>query len=362
MGLPEILWQPLSSGHIPLIVGHHLQQASVWEPYLQSPIFIVTDSAVAPLYLESWLKFFQALTPTPIDTYVLPAGEISKTVHTAEAIWDALIQKRHTRHTTLIALGGGVVSDITGFVAANYLRGIRFITIPTTLLSQIDASLGGKCGVNHPLGKNLIGAIHQPTAVFVDTSFLTHLPDKIFHSGLAEAVKYGFAFDRYLLAFLENHAEAILNRDLKTLHTLVKWCCQCKLRVLSVDERDTQERLLLNFGHTVAHALESACTLSHGEAVALGMLVVIHLSIQKGKVPPDTFMRLKTLLHTFQLPTLLPTTLDSLNPYLQQDKKRNLAGLRWVLLSDIGQCELVDTVTDKEIETAFSVLDALYAQ
>jgi 3-dehydroquinate synthase len=362
MGLPEILWQPLPSGRIPLITGHHLQQASVWEPYLQQPIFIITDSTIAPLYLESWLKFFQSLTPIPIDTYIMPAGEANKTVRTAEAIWEALLQKHHTRYTTLIALGGGVVSDITGFVAANYLRGIRFITLPTTLLSQIDASLGGKCGVNHPLGKNLIGTIHQPTAVFVDTAFLTHLPNKVFHSGLAEAVKYGFAFDHYLLTFLENHTEAILARDLGTLHTLVKWCCQCKLRVLSVDELDTQERLLLNFGHTVAHALEGYVGLDHGEAVALGMLVATHLSIQKGKVPNSTLERLKTLLHTFQLPTVLPATLGPLKPYLQQDKKRGLTGLRWVLLSNIGHCELIDTITDAEIETAFGALEALYAE
>ncbi len=368
MALLETLWFQLDTKRLPIFIGQDLRVPDIWVPYLKEQVLLVTETAVADSCLEPWKVFLDSLNIPQVDVCVLPSGEATKALSYAEKLWDILIEKQHTRHTTIIGLGGGMITDLCGFVAANYLRGVQYIPVPTSLLAQIDAAIGGKCGVNHQWGKNLIGTIHQPAAIFLDTTLLKTLPDKYFREGLSEAIKYGIAFDRYFFVWLEQHKEAILERNPEAIFTLLKWSCQCKTRVVSEDEFDTRQRLLLNFGHTMGHALEalSQYAYTHGEAVALGMLFATQLSYQRGLIDEALIARLRSLLQTFRLPQTLPRTasLESLAPYLHRDKKRGLStapgqtpmealeNLRWVLLTELGQCHLALDVTVKELENA----------
>jgi 3-dehydroquinate synthase len=344
----ETYWIGLEEGRYPLHIGAGLNQVALWEPYLRSQLCIVTDTQIAPYHLERWLSFFKQLGVAQVDALVLSAGETTKTLESAQSLWDALLEKGHHRDTLLIALGGGVIGDLTGFVAATYLRGVQFIQLPTSLLAQVDAAIGGKCGVNHLLGKNLIGVLHQPQAIFLDTLHLETLPARQYAEGLAEVVKYGLAFDRCFFHWLEVHQSNISMRCSEELMTLLKWCCQCKVRIITKDISDCGERLLLNFGHTLGHAIEATAHYQgycHGEAVALGMLAATWLSCQRG-------------LKAFKLPTTLSTAVSfsELSLYLKQDKKQTAQGLRWVLLSELGQCLLLQDVQTAEIEAAVRFL------
>jgi len=268
----------------PIYVGSGLLESGelVQSHIHGSEALIVTNDTIAPLYLD---KLCTSLAVDKLDTVVLPDGEKFKTLDTLKLIYDRLLTQRHSRGTTLIALGGGVVGDMTGYAAASYQRGVNFIQVPTTLLSQVDSSVGGKTGVNHPRGKNMIGAFHQPVAVVADIHTFATLPDREFRSGLAEVVKYGLIADREFYHWLLHCVDAINQRDDETLVRIVERSCQNKADVVARDERESNVRAILNLGHTFGHAIEAVEQyrgLLHGEAVAVGMMMAAELSCRLG--------------------------------------------------------------------------------
>ncbi len=301
-------------------------------------LLIVSNLTVAPLYME---RLRLALTGRRIGECLLPDGERYKTLQTASIIFDALIDQRFNRDATLIALGGGVVGDIGGFAAACYQRGIACVQIPTTLLAQVDSSVGGKTGVNHPGGKNLIGAFHQPVAVIADTETLRSLPDREFRAGLAEIIKYGCIADAALFAWLEQNIASVSARDSEALTHAIARSCQIKAAVVAQDERESDIRAILNFGHTFGHAIEAATAYErflHGEAVALGMLVAADCSHRLGMIGADVPKRIMALLAAAGLPVDVPRIgAAKASDLMRMDKKVRAGAVRLVLLAEIGR-------------------------
>jgi len=294
---------------------------------------IVTNTTVAPLYLD---QIHGCLPGTSVTSVALPDGESYKTVATAESVLDELVAAKAGRDTTVLALGGGVVGDIAGFAAACYMRGVAFIQVPTTLLAQVDSSVGGKTGVNHAGGKNLIGAFHQPQIVLIDTGTLTTLPDREFRAGLAEVIKYGAIVDPEFFAWLEDNMAALLDRDTGTLAYAIRRSCEIKAEVVAGDEREAGMRALLNFGHTFGHAMENSLGYGewlHGEAVAAGMVMAATMS----GIESNDQNRLKSLLTAAGLPTSPPTIGTArLLDAMQMDKKVQANKVRFVLLHSLG--------------------------
>ncbi len=302
----------------------------------------VTNEVVAPWYLE---QIMDGLGIAEKTSLILPDGERHKTLSTVERIFDALLQHRFGRTATLIALGGGVIGDIVGFAAACYQRGIPFIQIPTTLLAQVDSSVGGKTGVNHPLGKNMIGAFYQPRAVIADTSVLDTLADRELKAGLAEVIKYGLIQDEPFFHWLEEHIEGLLARRPEELVTAVERSCRNKSYVVAQDERESGLRAILNFGHTFAHAIETGMGYGrylHGEAVAIGMCQAADLSRRLGLLSPSEVDRIVALIERAGLPVSPPAELDDEQflAHMAVDKKNIDGKLRLVLLESIGHATL----------------------
>ena len=284
-----------------------------------------------------------------IEVLVLPAGEAHKNLDAVSKVLDTLARFGATRDACVLALGGGVVGDIAGFAAACWMRGIDFVQFPTTLLAMVDSSVGGKTGVDHPAGKNLIGAFHQPRAVIADLDTLATLPDRELCAGLAEVVKTACTGDADFFGWLEAHADALLARDVKALTHAIATCCRFKAGVVERDERETGERALLNFGHTFGHALETETgygTLLHGEAVAIGMVLAARLSARLGMADPADAERLRALLQRFGLPFAAPHGLDAdaLLAHMRMDKKNRAGTLRLILWHGIGRAEIVENV------------------
>jgi 3-dehydroquinate synthase len=282
----------------------------------------------------------------------VPAGEGSKSLAELSRLYDALYDMAADRRTAVVAVGGGVVGDLGGFAAATYNRGLPLLMVPTTLLAMVDSSVGGKTGVNHPKGKNLIGAFHQPAGVWIDTAFLDTLPDREFRSGLAEVVKYGVILDADFFEELEANAGAILDRDPERLQAIIARSCRLKADVVEKDEREeTGLRAVLNYGHTFAHAFEAVAgygTWLHGEAVAAGMVCAGRLAERLGRVPDGFTRRQAQLLEAFGLPTApLPGwPADALIDAMRRDKKAAGGSLRFVLPTRLGHVELVDGVQE----------------
>jgi 3-dehydroquinate synthase len=307
-------------------------------------VLVVSNETVAPLYLDktlSGLKEFQC------ETVILPDGEQYKTLDTVNLIYDALLKNRFDRQCTLIALGGGVVGDITGFAAATYQRGVNFIQIPTTLLAQVDSSVGGKTGVNHPLGKNMIGAFHQPQCVLIDTDTLNTLEDKELSAGLAEIIKYGLISDPELFDWLEQHIPSLLKKDPVDLAFAIERSCHNKADVVAADEKESGQRALLNLGHTFGHAIESGMGYGawlHGEAVGTGMLMAADLSLRHGWINQEQMQRLQSILTLAKLPIHTPPELDATKfmNLMSVDKKVLDGKIRLVLLTDIGESFVSD--------------------
>jgi shikimate kinase/3-dehydroquinate synthase len=272
---------------------------------------------------------------------ILPDGEVYKTGETLNLIYDALLTHRCERSTPLVALGGGVIGDMTGYAAATYLRGVPFIQIPTTLLSQVDSSVGGKTGINHPLGKNMIGAFYQPQLVLADIDTLNTLPDKELSAGLAEVIKYGLIRDLPFLAWLEQNMDKLLARDTEALQYAVMRSCQNKAEVVGADERESGERALLNLGHTFGHAIESGMGYGvwlHGEAVAAGTMMAADLSRRMGWISSTDVARIRTLFERARLPVVAPDLgVETYLDYMGHDKKVEGGKLRFVLLRKVGQ-------------------------
>ena len=295
---------------------------------------VVSNETVAPLYFAA-LK--QGLGDCIIHTIDLADGESFKTMASVESVVDRLVSSRANRDTTVIALGGGVVGDIAGFAAACYMRGVAFIQVPTTLLAQVDSSVGGKTGVNHPEGKNLIGAFHQPQVVLIDTDTLKTLPDRELRSGLAEVIKHGAICDAEFFVWLEANMDALLAKDAKALAHAIKRSCEIKAAVVSEDEKEQGKRALLNFGHTFGHAIENCLGYGewlHGEAVAAGMVMAAHLS----GLGQEEVGRLRDLIVAAGLPIIAPAiSADELRAAMGMDKKVQNKALRFVLLKSIGE-------------------------
>jgi 3-dehydroquinate synthase len=271
----------------------------------------------------------------------------TKNLKVLNKIFDTLLSQRFDRQTTLVALGGGVVGDMTGFAAACYQRGVPFIQIPTTLLAQVDSSVGGKTGVNHPLGKNMIGAFHQPLCVVIDTNTLQTLDDRQLSAGLAEVIKYGLINDLDFFKWLESHADALLARDFSALSFAIARSCQDKADIVAKDERESGQRALLNLGHTFGHAIETGLGYGrylHGEAVAIGMCLAAQFSARLGWMSETDVTRIRTVIEKMALPTRIPNgfTVERMLELMQVDKKVQAGKLRLVLLQGIGKAIITD--------------------
>lgn len=329
----------------PIHIGSCFENASLWEETLpHQEIVIVTNETIAPLYLEK----VSTLVSGPgkrVSSVVLPDGEQFKTLGTVERIYQPLLEQRISRKAVLVALGGGVIGDMTGFAAATYQRGIDFVQVPTTLLSQVDSSVGGKTGVNHPLGKNMIGAFKQPIAVFIDPSTLNTLPDRELAAGFAEVIKHAAICDTQYLDILEQNSEAIFQRDGQVLTEVIERSCAIKADVVAKDEHEQGLRATLNFGHTFGHAIETTMGYGawlHGEAVAAGMVMAAQFSERLGWMTKSDVDRLTGLIKRSHLPISPPKEMTSSQfiEAMSRDKKVEAGTLKLILLKSLGHAEV----------------------
>ena len=338
------------------IEANLLDSSQFLAPYVSGKkAVIVTNDTLEPLFAET----IKAAIPNNIEVEVitLPDGEQHKTLHSFEKVISRLMEIEAARDTTLIALGGGVIGDLTGFVAACFQRGIPFIQIPTTLLSQVDSSVGGKTAVNHPLGKNMIGAFYQPKAVFIDTLSLKSLPAREFAAGMAEVIKYGIIHDNTFFHWLEDNVETLRSQDPQHLKQAIYRCCQIKAEIVAEDEKESGVRALLNLGHTFGHAIEAEQGYGawlHGEAVATGIVLACLVSEQKGWLDSSELRRVVDLLRAFDLPVEIPPGmgLAEFNGHMRHDKKVKEGRIRFILPQGIGRAVVTDDVTDDEISAA----------
>jgi len=318
---------------------------------------IVSNETVAPLYLEKTQSMLSGLKHQSV---ILPDGEKYKNLEVLNQIYDALLRNRFDRNTTIIALGGGVVGDMAGFAAASYQRGVHFIQIPTTLLSQVDSSVGGKTGVNHALGKNMIGAFYQPRAVIADTDTLDTLPDRELSAGIAEIIKYGLICNSDFFAWLEQNMQALLERDKKALNYAIEVSCQTKADIVAADERESGRRALLNLGHTFGHAIENGMGYGvwlHGEAVAAGMCMAAVMSREMGWMSNDETLRTINLVEQAKLPTRAPASMSVVKfmELMSVDKKVLNGVLRLVLMKGIGQALVTDEFKPEDLSKAIEL-------
>lgn len=321
---------------------------------------IITDDTVNRLYGEQVRESLQR-ADFRTTVYSVPPGESSKSSAQADYLYTRLLQDRADRNSIIIALGGGVVGDLAGFIAATFMRGVRFVQVPTTLLSQVDSSVGGKVGINHPLGKNIIGAFHQPQLVVVDPQTLHSLPLREIRAGSAEVIKYGFIRDRQFYELVaERLADLFTLRDSSLVETVIFKSCAIKAEVVSKDEREAGVRAILNFGHTIGHAIEAETGYRHflhGEAVIHGMKAALYLSHLEGHFSEKALKGMIQLFDIFQPPPLPETlTADGLLSSMQKDKKRSSKGQQWVLLKNIGEAFLTRDVPDEHVQRALEFL------
>ena len=358
--------RPDSRGHLeivvglgdrsyPIVLGHGvLAETGVWLKEVAPPgrCALVTNPTVGALYADTVIRSAAAAGFEPVRIDV-PDGEEHKNLASLARIYDGLVDAALERNSPLLALGGGVVGDLAGFAAATYLRGIPYLQLPTTLLAQVDSSVGGKTGIDHPRGKNLIGAFYQPRAVLIDLATLRTLPRRQLLAGFAEVVKYGAILDAELFAFLEQELAQVLALDSAVLQHVVRRCCELKAQVVERDERESGERAVLNFGHTIGHALESVTGYTrflHGEAVAIGMVAEARVSAALGLCRPEVVERLRALLERAGLPVERPADIDSekLAGAIELDKKVRGGKVKFVALEALGRTRFV-LLTNREI-------------
>ena len=343
----------LQERRYPILIGNGLLQDERSYPVKRGErVMIVTNPTVAQFYLDT-VTFALKKRGCEVDHVLLPDGEKYKTLESLNLIFTALLQGNHGRDTTIIALGGGVIGDVAGFAAASYQRGVRLVQIPTTLLSQVDSSVGGKTAVNHELGKNMIGAFYQPSMVIIDTHTLSTLPKREVNAGLAEVIKYGAILDYKFFEWLEAHIDDLVALNNESLQHCIARCCQIKADVVARDETEKGDRALLNLGHTFGHAIETHLGYGnwlHGEAVSTGMMMAAALSEQLGDISVADVSRLEKLLARANLPTLSPDSMqpEDYLPHMMRDKKVLAGKLRLVLLKSLGQAYIA-TDTDKDL-------------
>ena len=341
----------------PILLGNGLLGTpDLLEPYLGNQALVVTNAAVAGLYLPDVRR--SLVSVNQVDVVEIGDGETFKTLDTYAAILDALIDKRHNRSTTVVALGGGVVGDVAGFAAATYQRGVGLVQIPTTLLALVDSSVGGKTAVNHPAGKNLIGAFYQPQAVIADVGVLATLPERDFRAGLAEVIKYGIIADAAFFGWLESHMDDMLSRDPASLVHAIRRSCEIKAEVVAEDEREQGRRVILNFGHTFGHAIEAVTAYErflHGEAVAAGMVMAMDLSVRLGRSDGRDAKRVRRLIERSGLaPVALDIDAVALLDAMGMDKKVMNGRLRLIVCDGIGAVSVVSDVPEQSLRRAIT--------
>ncbi|WP_180002737.1 MULTISPECIES: 3-dehydroquinate synthase [unclassified Acinetobacter] len=337
----KTLYVELGERRYPIFIGSNLNPQELLEPYIHGKqVMVVSNDTVAPLYLDRYKAALENLGKT-VATCILPDGEKYKNIEHLNLIFDALLEAGFNRDSTVLALGGGVIGDMAGFASACFQRGVYFIQVPTTLLSQVDSSVGGKTGINHPLGKNMIGAFQQPQVVLADMSQLATLPDRELSAGLAEVIKYALLGDEEFLVWLEANMVGLIARDEQLLAEAVYRSCAHKARIVANDEKEQGERALLNLGHTFGHAIESYLGYGewlHGEAVATGMVMAADLSHRMGWISLEDLERTKKIISRAQLPIVCPKIpLDDFLAYMAHDKKVLNGQLRLVLLQQLGK-------------------------
>ncbi len=349
---------PLGERSYEILIGPGLLTeipARLREIGMENRLFVVTDSNVEDFLGQDLLELLKA-EGFKVDLLDFPAGEESKNMDTVLMLARRLVRLGADRSSVLLALGGGVTGDICGFLASIYMRGIPFVQLPTTLLAQVDSSVGGKTGVDLPEGKNLVGTFAQPAAVFADIGVLTTLPAAELRNGIAEVVKYGMITDSDFFKFLEEKWWDIINLEPETTSFIVKRSCQIKADVVSRDEKEGGLRRILNFGHTIGHAVEavSGYTMPHGEAVSIGMVAVSRISLSRGMMTRDELDRLRSLLEQFRLPVDIPADMDrqEIVRHMKRDKKVRDGRLHFILTKGIGETVIVNDVTKEELEMA----------
>ncbi len=357
-GYMQTLKVDLGERSYPIYIGEGLlDQPELLAPHIAGrQVAIVSNETVAPLYLERLSKALGAYSVLPV---VLPDGEAHKNWETLQLIFDGLLTARHDRRTTVVALGGGVIGDMAGFAAACYQRGVDFIQVPTTLLSQVDSSVGGKTGINHPLGKNMVGAFYQPKAVLIDTTSLKTLPARELSAGLAEVIKYGLICDKPFLAWLEDNMQALRALDSAALTEAIRRSCAAKAAVVGADERESGLRATLNLGHTFGHAIETHMGYGvwlHGEAVAAGTVMALEMSMRLGWIDQAERGRGIRLLQDAGLPVVPPQEMTPAHfmEHMAVDKKVLDGRLRLVLLRQMGEAVVTDDYSKEILQATLS--------
>jgi len=362
MAEQRVLEVDLGERSYPIFIGDGLLgRAELLQPYIGGrQVMVVSNETVAPLYMQ---RLLPGLGDRQVEQVILPDGEQFKTLEVLDRIYTALLQHRFDRSCTLVALGGGVVGDMTGFAAASYQRGVDFIQVPTTLLSQVDSSVGGKTGVNHPLGKNMIGAFHQPRAVIADTDTLDTLPERELSAGMAEVIKYGLINDAEFFGWLERHIEALMQRDKALLAEAIERSCADKAAIVAADEKESGQRALLNLGHTFGHAIETGMGYGqwlHGEAVGAGMAMAAEMSLRLGWLSEQDRRRVDDLLEKAGLPCRPPGNLgvQQFLDLMAVDKKVLAGRLRLVLLQGIGGALIAQDFPPDVLEATLGAFQA----
>ncbi|WP_130803667.1 3-dehydroquinate synthase [Acinetobacter ihumii] len=352
----QTLHVELGDRRYPIFIGSQLDVEALLAPYIKGQqVMIVTNTTLEQLYLSHYVQHLQALGKN-VATCVLPDGEKYKNIEHLNLIFDALLEAGFNRDCTVLALGGGVIGDMAGFASACFQRGVYFIQVPTTLLSQVDSSVGGKTGINHPLGKNMIGAFKQPEVVMADMAQLASLPPRELSAGLAEVIKYALLGDLDFLTWLEQHMDGLLAGDENLLAQAVYRSCAHKARIVANDEKEQGERALLNLGHTFGHAIESYLGYGewlHGEAVATGMVMAADLSQRMGWISVEDVQRTKNIIQRAKLPISCPKIpLDAFLSYMAHDKKVLNGQLRLVLLKQLGQAVITKEFDVEQMKQA----------
>jgi len=341
----------------PISIGAGLFNDPAYFSHITSnKVVVISNVTVAPLYASTVIAQFEQ-QGHQVALLELPDGEQYKTLDTFNTIMSFLLEGNYGRDVTLVALGGGVIGDVVGFAAASYQRGVDFIQIPTTVLSQVDSSVGGKTAVNHPLGKNMIGAFYQPKSVLIDTLCLNTLPEREFAAGIAEVIKYGIIYDQQFFIWLEENLASLYQLDLKALSYAIARCCQIKADVVAQDEKESGIRALLNLGHTFGHAIEAEMGYGvwlHGEAVSAGTVMAAKTAQLMGMLDEQQFERILTILKNAKLPVHTPNTMsfDDFIKHMMRDKKVLSGKLRLVLPTGIGSSKVVSDVPNEVIEQA----------
>lgn len=360
----ETITVGLDTRSYPIYIGKDLNHGELVRKALPKvkDLMVVTNDTVGPLYFETLKKELEE-QGFKVRECVLKDGECYKTVESWRQILTALLEAEFGRDGAIVALGGGVVGDMAGFAASAYQRGIPFVQMPTTLLAMVDSSVGGKTAINHPLGKNMIGAFYQPRAVVADLEYLKSLPQKEISAGLGEVVKTGIIYDKDFFEFLEGNIEKTFEHDFNTMLTIVKRCCQIKSAVVSEDEKEHGLRAILNFGHTFGHAIEAFLGFGswlHGEAVGLGMVIASALALKRGMITEDDDKRIKELCNRAKLPVAIPDDMTGKDfiVHMRHDKKVREGTICYVLPVALGKVNLYKDVSDDEVIALIKALKA----